>query len=352
MTRSLSLLLLIVFLGLACTIVAQHTAPTAAPVAGSEPHLKNIRQLTHGGQNAEAYFSPDGKRIIFQSTRDGLKCDQIFTMNVDGSDVRMVSTGKGRTTCAYFMPDGKRFIYASTHEASPECPPPADRSKGYVWPVYPSYDLYLADENGKILRNLTDRPGYDAEATVCWRTGKIVWTSQRDGDLDLYAMDPDGKNIKRLTNRLGYDGGAFYSSDGKKLVWRSHYPQDPAGIDDYKSKLAQGLVAPMKMELYVAGADGKNARQITNLGCASFAPFFTPDGKKIIFASNKHQCDGRYFELYLINTDGTGLEQVTNSGGFNSFPMFSPDGKKLIFVSNRGAKERYEFNIFLADWLP
>jgi Tol biopolymer transport system component len=353
MIRSLRVLSLVATIAWACALPGQQPAAAPAPAAGSEPRLKNLRQLTHGGQNAEAYFSPDGKRIIFQSTRDGRQCDQIYMMNADGSGARMVSTGKGRTTCAFFLPDGKRFIYASTHETSPECPPPAPRGGvGYTWPVYHSYELYLADQNGKILRNLSNHAGYDAEATINWKTGKVVWTAMREGDLDLYSADLDGKNVKRLTSRFGYDGGGVYSADGKKLVWRAHYPKEPAAIDDYKKKLAQGLVTPMKMEIFVADADGQNARQVTSFGCASFAPYFTPDGKKIIFASNKHNCDGRFFELYLVNVDGTGLEQVTSSGGFSSFPMFSRDGKKLVFISDRNAKQRYEFNVFIADWQP
>ncbi len=330
----------------------QPQQPPQSSTPRDEPRLRNIRQLTSGGQNAEAYFSPDGKRIIFQSTRGDLKCDQIFMMNADGSDQRMVSTGKGRTTCGYFLPGGKQFLYASTHEAGPECPPTPDRSRGYVWPVYPSYDIYLAGLDGRIVRKLTDSAGYDAEATVNWRTKKIVFTALRDGDLDLYSMDPDGKQAQRLTREPGYDGGAFYSNDGKKLVWRANRPRDAKGLADYRALLADNLTAPMKMELFVADASGANARQITSFGCASFAPFFTPDGKKIVFASNKNQCDSRYFELFLINTDGTGLEQVTFSGGFTSFPVFSPDGGKLMFVSDRNAKQRYEFNVFIADWKP
>ena len=333
-------------------VVAVAQRPAQGLASPDERHLKNIRQLTFGGQNAEAYFSPDGKRIIFQATRDGLKCDQIFIMNTDGSDPRMVSTGKGRTTCAYFLPDGKHFLYASTHEASVECPPRPDRSRGYVWPVYPGYDLYLAKEDGKIVRKLTDQPGYDAEATVGWRTSRIVWTALREGDLDMYSMDLAGKQVKRLTHRPGYDGGAFYSADGKKLVWRAHRPASAAALGDYRSLLGQNLTTPMKMELFVADAGGRHPLQITTFGCASFAPFFTPDGRKIIFSSNKNRCDSRFFELFLVNTDGTGLEQITHSGGFNSFPVFSPDGKKLLFVSDRSAGQRYEFNIFIADWEP
>ncbi len=345
---------------IACVLVALvggaglSQQPSAAPASAvpDQTLVKNIRQITFGGQNAEAYFSPDGKRIVFQSTRDGLHCDQIFVMNADGSDVRMVSTGKGRTTCAYFLPDGKQILYGSTHEAGDACPPPPDRtrSRGYVWPVYAGYDVYVAGLDGKIVRKLTDHPGYDAEATVNWKTGKVVWTAKRDGDLDLYSSDLNGKNVKRLTSNVGYDGGAFYSNDGKKLVWRSHYPADPADLADYKEKLAQDLVTPMKMELMVANADGKNARQITSFGCASFAPFFTPDGRRIIFASNKNECDSRNFDLFAINLDGTGLEQITRLGGFTSFPVLSPDGKKLMFISTHGAKERYEFNVFVGDW--
>lgn len=313
-------------------------------------HLENLQQLTSGGQNAEAYWSPDGKRIIFQSTRDNLQCDQIFIMNADGSNQHMVSTGKGRTTCGYFLPDNKRILYASTHEAGDACPPAADRSKGYVWAVYSSYDIYLAADDGKILKKLTDSPGYDAEATVNFKTGNIIYTSMKAGDLDLWEMHPDGSAKKRITTATGYDGGAVFSHDGKSIVWRANHPTEMDSLQRYKDLLAQNLTSPMKMELFVADADGRNTRQITNFGCASFAPTFTPDDRKIVFASNKHDCDGRRFELYMIDRDGSGLEQVTDFGGFTSFPEFSPDGKKLVFASDRNAKQRYEFNIFTADW--
>lgn len=317
----------------------------------AQPRLENIRQLTFGGQNAEAYWSPDGRRLIFQATREGLGCDQIFLMNADGSDVRMVSTGKGRTTCGYFLPDGKHILYASTHEADEACPPPPDRSQGYVWAVYPSYDIYLATVDGKILRKLTDAPGYDAEATVNWKTGRIVYTSMASGDLDLWSMKLDGSDRRRLTHAVGYDGGAVFSRDGRKLAWRAYHPADPEALTRYKNLLARGLTSPMQMELFVADADGRNARQITRFGCASFAPTFTPDGRRILFASNRHECGSRRFELYVINTDGTNLQQVTNFGGFTSFPEFSPDGKQIVFVSDWKARERYEFNIFVADWV-
>jgi TolB protein len=325
-------------------------ALAASTAAAADSHLSNFHQLTHGGQNAEAYWAPDGKRLIFQSTRPSLQCDQIFIMNADGSGQHMVSTGKGRTTCAYFLADNKRIIYASTHAASPDCPAPPDRSHGYVWGVFPGYDIYLATDTGKILKQLTNTPGYDAEGTVNWKTGRIVYTSLASGDLDLWTMKTDGSHKKQLTHTLGYDGGPVFSRDGKELVWRANYPKTPEQVDRYKQLLAQNTTAPMKMEIMVAGSNGKNAHAITDFGCASFAPTFTPDGKKILFASNKHACDTRKFELYMMNLDGSGLEQVTDFGGFTSFPEFSPDGKTLVFCSDRDAKEKYEFNIFTADW--
>jgi Tol biopolymer transport system component len=322
----------------------------ACLAAAQSAYLSDLHQLTHGGQNAEAYWAPDGKRLIFQTTRPPYDCDQMFVMNADGSNQHLVSTGKGRTTCGYFLADNRHIVYASTHLAADACPTNPDRSKGYVWGVFTGYDIFLATDDGKVEKRLTDTPGYDAEATVNWKTGNIVYTSKASGDLDLWTMRSDGSAKKRITSTAGYDGGAVFSRDGKKLVWRANYPKTPADMGRYKALLAEDLTAPMKMELMIADADGKNARQITSFGCASFAPTFTPDGRKILFASNKQECDSRKFELYLINTDGTGLEQVTNFGGFTSFPEFSPDGKTLVFCSDKDAKERYEFNIFTANW--
>jgi len=322
----------------------------ASFAAAQSPYLGDVRQLTRGGQNAEAYWSPDGKRLIFQSTRPPYGCDQIFIMNADGSDQHLVSTGKGRTTCGYFMGDNRHIVYASTHLAADACPTPPDLSKGYVWGVFPGYDIFLATDAGKIERRLTDAPGYDAEATVNWKTGTIIFTSLASGDLDLWSMRPDGSAKKQLTRDAGYDGGGVLSRDGKKLVWRAHRPKTPDDVARYKELLSRNLVVPMKMELMVGDADGSHARAITDFGCASFAPTFTPDGRRILFASNKHDCDSRHFELYLINVDGTGLEQVTHTGGFTSFPEFSPDGRTLVFCSDLNATEHYEFNIFTARW--
>jgi Tol biopolymer transport system component len=329
--------------------------PAAAPAADlrlpGEAHLGAIRQLTFGGQNAEAYFSGDDRRLIFQSERPPFGCDQIFTMNADGSDVRLVSTGKGRTTCSYFFPDGSRVLYASTHEASPECPPKPDYSRGYVWALYPGFDIFTAKPDGSDLRRITDNPLYDAEAVVSPDGSRVVFTSLRDGDLDLYTMRPDGSDVRRVTSELGYDGGAFFSPDGERLVYRAHHPKTEQEMADYKALLAQNLIRPTTLEIFVCDVDGSNRRQVTSLGKASFAPYMHPDGKRIIFASNVHDPKGRDFDLYLVNVDGTGLERVTRNETFDGFPMFSRDGKKLVFASNRNGKVRGETNVFIADWV-
>jgi len=317
-----------------------------------EKHLRHVKQLTFGGQNAEAYFSFDGKRLSFQSTRDPYKCDQIFVMNADGSDQHLVSTGKGKTTCSYFYKDGKHILYSSTHLTMPDCPPRPDYSKGYVWGVYSAFQVFYATDTGKILEQLTKGPGYNAESTLSPDGKKIVFTSSRDGDLEIYTMNADGSNPKRLTHQLGYDGGPFFSPDGKWIVYRAHHPTDPTEVERYKELLAQDYVEPMKMDLYVMRSDGLDQRPITNLGGASFGPFFFPDSSRIIFASNYENPTSSEFELYAVNRDGQGLEKLTFTGGFNAFPQFSPDGKKLVFASNRNAKQPHEINIFIADWTP
>ena len=317
-----------------------------------ESHLRNIRQLTHGGTNAEAYFSPDGKRLIFQSTRDPYKCDQIFTMNSDGSNLRRVSTGKGRTTCAYFTPDGKRIIYASTHLGSPDCPPAADRSAGYVWALYKDFDIFSANPDGTDMKRLTSSAGYDAEATISPDGKKIIFTSTRDGDIDLYEMNIDGSNPRRLTNELGYDGGAFYSQDGEWIVWRANRPKTPEEVKIYKDLLAKDLVMPSKMEIMIMKTDGTQKKQLTSNGAANFAPYFLPNGRQIVFSSDvNNKAQGiPNFDLYLINRDGSGLQQITFDEGFDAFPMFSPDGKKLVWASSRHGAKEGDIDIFTADW--
>ena len=320
-------------------------------VAGEEKHLRNVRQLTPEGENAEAYFSADDRWLIFQMHVGEGKCDQIYIMDLTGQVRNQVSAGGGKTTCSYFYPNGKRVLYASTRGAGPECPPPPDYSKGYVWAMYSSFDIYTAKPDGTDQKQLTSTPGYDAEATISRDGKRIVFTSMRDGDLDIYVMDRNGRNVKRLTSEVGYDGGPFFSPDGRKIVYRAHHPQDPKEIAEYQDLLKSGLLRPTRFELFVMDADGKNKRQLTRLGAASFAPFFHPDGKRIIFASNKENPRGRNFDLYLIHLDGTGLERVTYHELFDSFPMFTSDGKRLVWASNRNQKQRGDTNIFIADWV-
>lgn len=317
-----------------------------------ETHFGKITQLTSGGENAEAYLSFGGNQLIFQSTRDSFPCDQIFSMDLGGGNITLRSTGLGRTTCSYFLPGDSTFIYSSTHGHAPECPQKPDYSKGYVWAIYPSYDIYVNGIRGGPPRVLNASSGYDAEATVSPIGDRIVFTSSRDGDLELYSMKTDGSDVVRLTHDVGYDGGAFFSADGKKIVYRAHHPADSAGQADFLQLLRNGLVRPSIMELFVMNADGTDKKQITNFKSASFAPYFYPDGKKIVFASNMKDPKGRDFDIFSINTDGTGLEQITFNDSFDGFPVFTADGSKLIFSSNRNAKTRGETNVFITDWIP
>jgi TolB protein len=325
-----------------------------------EKNFSNIRQLTFGGDNAEAYWSYDGQHIVFQRTsvKDGIPCDQIYVGKVptqpnEPFTYKLVSTGKGRTTCAFFTKDNKHVVYASTHLGGNDCPPVPDRAKygnKYIWPIYESYDIFIADLNGNITEQLTKTPGYDAEATLSPDGKKMLFTSTRDGDLDLYCMDMKSKKTKRITTALGYDGGAWFSPDGKKIIWRASRPTTPEAIAEYKELLSQGLVAPTSMEVWIANADGSNAKQITNLGQANWAPNFMPDGR-VIFCSNHEYKRGFPFNMYVMNADGGNMVKVSRDRGFDAFPMFSPDGKKIIFCSNRNNGGTRDTNIFIADWI-
>ncbi|HEM45533.1 MAG TPA: M28 family peptidase, partial [Alphaproteobacteria bacterium] len=317
-----------------------------------EPRLTNLRRLTNAGQNAEAYFSPDGQRLIFQATVPGVtSCDQQFTMTLDGQNLERVSTGDGRTTCGYFYGAGDRIVYSSTHHVSEACPAEPDYSRGYVWALY-DYDVYTADDDGGDLRRIFSSPVYDAEATVSPDGETIVFTSARDGDLDIYTMKTDGSDVRKLTDEQGYDGGPFFSPDGTKIVYRAHHPTDPRAVEDYTTLLEQGLIRPTTLDVWVMDADGANKVRVTNNGAANFGPFFHPSGDRIIFSSNMHDPAGRDFDLYLIGVDGTGLERVTMHPDFDGFPMWSPvDTGTFVFASNRGGNEEGETNVYLADWV-
>jgi len=355
-TTRLSLLIIVLLAGLApaSRTAALQTPSPSAPRPLRDPrevHLANIRQLTFEGENAEAYFSKDGRKLIFQRTSKADGCDQIFSMNLDGSDVRMLSNGQGKTTCAYYTPTGREIVYATTALDNPVCPPKPDFSLGYVWGLFPGFDIVKANADGSGVKKLTDTPRYDAEATIRNQDGRIVFTSLRSGDLEIYTMDKDGRNVKQLTDELGYDGGPFWSQDGKLIVYRAFHPQTDAEKADYTRLLKQDLIRPSKLDLYVMNPDGTNKRRVTNNGKANFAPYLFPDNKRILFSSNLGDSRGRNFDIYAINVDGTGQEQITFNETFDGFPMFSPDGKKVVFCSNRNAAKQGDTNVFIADWV-
>lgn len=347
----------------ACNTPKSGTAAPGATTAADtlrkpqEVHLKNVQQLTFGGDNAEAYFSFNDKYLVFQAANEKWQadCDQIFYMPVKGyagDKPPMLSTGKGRTTCSYFMPGNKSILYASTHLGDHACPHVQRPANGaYTWPIFPDFDIFVSDMDGKLLRQLTNEPGYDAEATVSPDGKKIVFTSTRSGDLELWTMDIDGTNLRQVTSGLGYDGGAFFSPDSKQLVFRASRPKTPEAQQSYKDLLAQHMVQPTNMEIHVCNVDGSNLRQITNLGKANWAPYFHPSGQKIVFSSNHHSQSGRQFNIFSIDLNGENLQQITFDETFDAFPMFSYDGKKLVFSSNRNNGGTRDTNVFIADWV-
>ncbi len=333
-----------------------HSAPASEPASqaaalerADEPRLKNIQKLTAGGENAEAYWSVDGSELIFQSKRGKLACDQIFKMKADGTEVKQVSVGEGRTTCGYFQTDGS-IVYASTHGHGAGCLASPDHSQGYVWPLYPEMDIWSAQADGSQPKKLFASKGYDAEATICHRDGRIVFTSDHEGDLELYVMNADGSDVKRMTNTPGYDGGAFFSPDCQYIVWRASRPEG-AALTEYQALLAKHLVRPSALEIFVMKADGTDVRQITKNGAANFAPYMHPSNAAVIFASNVGDPRGRNFDLYMVNLNTEKMERVTRNPTFDSFPMFTHDGKKLVFASNRNNAKKGETNIFVADWV-
>jgi TolB protein len=328
--------------------------PSATPAkivaaAQGETHFKSIRQITFGGENAEAYFSPDGNWITLQSTRDGRACDQQYVMRSDGSGLRRISDGRGKTTCGWFFPGGEKLFFASTTAHDASCPVRPDPSQGYVWPL-DRYDIYTVNRDGSDMKRLTNYNVYTAEGILSPDGKRIVFTSLKDGDLDIYTMNADGSDVRRLTNTPGYDGGAWWSPDGKQIVYRANHPTDSVQLQAYRDLLARGLVRPSRVELFIMNADGSNNRQITRLGGANFGPSWTPDGMRIVFSSNYKNPRSGNFDLYLIDTDGNNLEQLTFDEAFDGFPMFSPDGKKLIWASNRHAAKEGDTNLFVAEW--
>lgn len=328
---------------------------TPSPAVQREPlpqetHFASLQQITFGGENAEAYLSFDESALVFQTKRDGAKCDQIFTMQLDGSDVSRLSSGKGRTTCAYFLPGDDKVVFASTHAADPGCLPEPDRSHGYVWKLYDEFDIYVIDAGGGEAVPLISGPGYDAEATVSPKGDKMVFTSTRDGDPEIYVANLDGSGVTRLTNAKGYDGGPFFSPDGTKIVYRANHPEGDEELAKYEAIRKEGLVRPTRLEIFVMDADGGNQTQITRNGKANFAPYFHPDGEHIIFSSNLADERGRDFDLFMVGIDGQNRERITFNPTFDGFPMFTRDGTKLVFASNRHNENEGDTNVFVATW--
>lgn len=353
MKRRFALIGLMVFLtGCSCS----KTAVKAVDVASADRHMKNIIQLTTDGDNGEAYFSWDSRKLIFQSNREGYKCDKIWTMNIDGTEKKMVSPDHGANTCSFFFPGNKRIVFASTNHLSGECPEKKALPPGYVWPLYP-YDIFVANEDGTDLKKITDNPGYDAEPVVSSDGTRIVFGSQRGGDFDIYIMDADGSNVRRLTDRIGYDGGPWFSPDGSKIAWRAWYPETEEEKALWKDCMEKDYIVAVPLDLWVMDSDGSNKMRLTSNKATNWAPSWHPDGKRIIFSSNMDDWHedikkfGHNFELYLININGTGLERLTFNNTFDSFPMFSPDGRKLAFGANRNPQKPRATDIYIADWV-
>ncbi|KJH49740.1 WD40-like protein [Dictyocaulus viviparus] len=364
-----------------------------------ERHFKNVKQLTFGGENAEGYFSYDDSKLTLQATGYGTDCDQIYELNLNvdprGQIMRRISTGLGATTCSFFFKENTNDhrLYAGNFwnvnvsefpNVSKTCPQkkcqnPANITDpilkqlcntSYTWDIFSDYDIFKVNKFGNIVQQLTDHPGYDAEAVLSPDGSLIAFTSIRSGDLELWIMNSDGTNLKQVTNELGYDGGAFFSPDGKRLVFRASRPKSQDEIEKYKYSikyfnvqlycsvkklLEYNLVEPVQMELFTVNVDGSNLRQVTHLGGANWAPYYLNDNKRIVFSSNHDGGSGGFgaFALYVVNDDGSGLERITYGGKyeFNSFPMMNHAGTKLVWGSSRNGSNKHELNLFIADWI-
>jgi len=319
-----------------------------ATICPEPPQLHDIRQLTSDGTHAEAYYSFDGKKLVLMAQRAGDQADQIYELDLATNALTRISNG-GRTTCGYFLPDG-RILYSSTHHHGMEPPAPPDHSKGYVWGLYRTYDLFLRGKDGS-LTQLTNNDGYDAETTVSPDGKRLIFTSHRDGGIGLYTMNVDGTDLRKVHHRRGYAGGAFFSPDGKWIVYRASFPKTDEEKADFEKLLADRLLRPGNLEIYLARPDGSEERQLTNNGASNWAPSFHPDGKTIVFASNLHAPKSGKFSIYAMNVDGSGQRRLTDYDGFDGFPCFSPDGTKMVFISNRNGKDKHkDLNVFIADW--
>lgn len=304
-------------------------------------YLANVTQLTDAsmglGKAGEAYFSPDGKNIIFQATPAGQPDYQIYTMNLSTHTPKMVSTGKGACTCAFFHPKARKIMFASSHlDPNLGQPKSVEETKGYKWDFNEHMDIFEADLDGGNLHRLTDAPGYDAEGSYSPSGKQIVFTSMRDGDQEIYVMDADGRNQRRLTYGKGYDGGPFFSPDGKTILYRG----DRRGDDK------------MNLQLRLVNVDGSNDRAITDNELFNWCPFWHPSGKSLIFTQADHGLRERgerpNYDLWMVTPDGAKLTRITFDPASDVLPVFSPDGKRVMWTSKRGGLA--EAQVFVADF--
>ena len=317
-----------------------------------EKHFANMKQLTFEGEYAEAYFNSDGTKLIYQGHIGADNCDQIYIMDLETGESKMVSTGDGVTTCSYFKyPCDDKIVYASTHAATPDCLKKTTGGHSVAYRIHSEYDVFLANPDGSDLTPLTDSWGYDAECAFSPDGTSIVWTSLASGDLELWKMNSDGSHKIRLTDEIGYDGGPFFSSDNRKICYRAYHPTSSDEMAEYKDLIKKDMVKSYPLQLWVMNADGTGKMQVTDNGKTNFCPFFAPGDDRLIFATNYMSESPMDFNLWIVDLDGSNLERLSYSKTFDGFPMFSPDGKKLAFISGRNQKAPRDFNIFICDWV-
>ena len=315
-------------------------------------YLANVRQLTSGFVKAgEGYFSPDGGTIVFQAVPQDYPFYQIYRQKADGGQPRLISTGRGKTTCSYFSPDGKKLIYASSHldphldqaEAAERKRQAEEARAGtrrrYQWDFDPYMDIFECDTKGMALRRLTSSEGYDAEGAYSPDGKRIAFCSSRDGDPDIYIMNADGSGVRQLTNSPGYDGGPFISPDGRWVVFRS-------------DRKKEGF-----LQIHVVGVDGGNDTALTDINGVNWAPYWHPTKPYIIWTGADHSDPKARpnYDLWLMRYSVEGgkiapgqITRITDHPAADVLPVFSPDGKKLMWTSNR--TDDHSSQLFIADF--
>jgi Tol biopolymer transport system component len=315
--------------------------PIAEIVRADEGHLTEVHQLTFGGENGATRWSWRGDQVALQARADARACAHLSRVTLTDPPGRF-PLGEGESPS--FLPGDRDLVYA----ASPSCARHPYRAEGLALDA--GLDVFRAKADGSSPTRLTASPGYDAEPSVCGKTGAIVFTSMREGDLDLYRMDADGGHVERLTATTGYDGGAVFDADCAHIAWHAWHPKGKA-LDEYRKQLAENLIRPTTLELWIANADGTDARQVTYLDARSWAPSWYPSEARLLFASTFGGESARDVDLWAIDLDGTNLERVTTAPGVDDAPAFSPDGKSIAFTSTRATElGKTDTNVFVARW--